>query len=89
MPELKYYDKYTSDNANTACNGNDCLSHGLSETLGWYDDSRNMVSEEYPWLLRSGYFYDSTNAGVFGFSAWYLGDANSIYSFRLVMSPIS
>ncbi|HIT37189.1 MAG TPA: hypothetical protein IAB59_01750, partial [Candidatus Onthousia faecipullorum] len=52
--ESKYYDKYTSNDVSLACNGSECLSHGLSETAGWYNDYRNMVSEEYPWLLRGG-----------------------------------
>ena len=42
MPESKYYDKYTTDNILTACNGKECLSHGLSETKGWYNDYDNM-----------------------------------------------
>ena len=87
MPESKYYNKYTSDNIMTACNGNECLSHGLSETAGWYNDARTMVSEEYPWLLRGGGYTYSPSAGVFVFDTWGLGDANSYSSFRLVMSP--
>ncbi|HIT38065.1 MAG TPA: hypothetical protein IAB59_06290, partial [Candidatus Onthousia faecipullorum] len=85
--ESKYYDKYTSNNVALACNGSECLSHGLSETAGWYNDYRTMVSEEHPWLLRGGLFNGSTGAGVFGFNFWTLGSADSYYSFRLVMSP--
>ena len=87
--ESKYYDKYTSNNVALACNGSECLSHGLSETAGWYNDYRNMVSEEYPWLLHGGGFNNSTNAGVFYFNAWVLGNAGSGASFRLVMSVTS
>ena len=57
MPESKYYNKYTSNDVYKACNGGECLSHGLSETSGWYNDARTMVSEEYPWLLRGGGFF--------------------------------
>ena len=44
--ESKYYDKYTNNNVSLACNGSECLSYGLSETVGWYNDYHNMVSEE-------------------------------------------
>ena len=86
MPESKYYDKYTSDNVNTACNGNDCLSHGLGETAGWYDDYNAMLIEGYPWLSRSSVYYNGTNDGVFRFA----GDTckgngcNDDKTFRLV-----
>ena len=84
--DSKYYNKYTSNNVSTACNGSECISHGLSETSGWYNDSRTTVSEEYPWLLRGGGYGGTTSAGVFNFSSNFGG---SIYdsSFRLVMSP--
>ena len=36
--ESKYYDKYTNNNVSLACNGSECLSYGLSETVGWYND---------------------------------------------------
>ena len=92
MPDSIYYNKYTSNDINTACNGSTCLSHGLSETAGWYNDYRTMVSETYPWLLRGG-SYTTTNslAGVFVFGTndWYVGDANTSGSFRLVMSVTS
>ncbi len=87
--DSKYYNKYTSDNVSTACNGSTCLSHGLSETSGWYSDYHTMVSETYPWLLRGGGFSSTTSAaGVFFFNGTYsLGGASSSSSFRLVMSP--
>ena len=86
--DSKYYDKYTSNNTSIACNGKECLSHGLSERAGWYGDYKNMVSEEYPWLLRGGYYGDFTNAGVFHFfRATTQGSSSSNGSFRLVMSP--
>ena len=88
--DSKYYDKYTSDNVSTACNGGECISHGLSETAGWYSDSRTMVSEEYPWLLRGGGYSNTTGAGVFNFNRTVsLGGPYSNYSFRLVMSVTS
>ena len=86
MSESKYYNKYTSDNIMTACNGNECLSHGLSETAGWYNDSRTMVSEEYPWLMRGGGYSSTAYGGVFHFHIT-TGGTNDKLSFRLVMSP--
>ena len=86
--DSKYYNKYTSDNVSTACNGSTCLSHGLSETSGWYRDSHTMVSETHPWFFRGGGFNDATGAGVFYFSGTArLGGASDNASFRLVMSP--
>ncbi len=92
MPEAKYYNKYTSNNPSTACNGSECLGHGLSETRRWYNDYQNMVSEESPWLMRGGsYDAGGNGAGVFCFYAdgWYIGGANIGGSFRLVMSVTS
>ena len=89
MPEAKYYNKYTSNNPSTACNGSECLSHGLSETSGWYNDYQNMVSEEYPWLLRGGNNSNTSDAGIFYFDTWSLGSGYSNGSFRLVMSVTS
>ena len=86
--ESKYYDKYTNNNVALACNGSECLSHGLSETAGWYNDYRTMVSEEYPWLVRGGRFSDGTGAGVFHFSGT-SGGTYDDYSYRLVMSVTS
>ena len=88
MPISKYYDKYTSNNTSTTCNGSECLSHGLSETAGWYNDYQNMVSEEYPWLLRGGGYNDSAGAGAFGFDPTALGSGGH-GSFRLVISVTS
>ena len=88
--ESKYYDKYTSNNVALACNGSECLSHGLSETAGWYNDARTMVSEEYPWLLRGHGYYYGTGAGVFYFDrAFERGGVSISISFRLVMSVTS
>ena len=87
MPESKYYDLYTSNSVSTACNGSVCLSHGLSETAGWYGDGQTMVSEESPLLVRGGGPAAlASSAGVFNFGNG-SGDANSYNSFCLVLSP--
>ena len=48
----KYYNLFTTVDANTACNGGECLSQSLSETSGWYGDYHNMVTPSSTWLLR-------------------------------------
>ena len=87
MPEVKYYNKYTSSTLNEACDGSVCLSHGLSETAGWYGSASNMILEEYPWFVRSGMKNNTLkkDASIF----YYTNGSGSIsgLSFRLVMSP--
>ena len=88
--DSKYYNKYTNNDVRVACNGSECLSHGLSETSGWYNDYQNMVTETYPWVVRGGSYNDDYYAGVFYFgNASYAGSFVTYYSFRLVMSVIS
>ena len=83
MPELKYYDKYTSSDVLISCSGYVCLSHGLSETSGWYNDYNIMIEEMYPWLLHGSY-YGNPYGGVFGFSHTGIDGSGSINnSFRL------
>ena len=55
--DSKYYNLYTTGDPSTACNGEECKGHGLSETSGWYSDYHNMVNETYPWLVRGGCFH--------------------------------
>ena len=88
MPDVKYYDKYTSDNTLIACNGKECTSHGLSETAGWYNDAKTMVYEQHPWMLRSGSSIATANAGIFFFNHYgTFGAAAFNETFRLVIAP--
>ncbi len=85
MPDAKYYDKYTSNNINTACDGNICLSHNLLETKKWYNDFHTLVSEEYPWLANGGScIQDNTNAGIYAISRTLNKGAARDSTFRLV-----
>ena len=52
LPPSKYYDRYTSNNINTACNGGICYGHALSETAGWYGNNNNFVTPSSPWMSR-------------------------------------
>ena len=83
MPESKYYDKYTSDNVLTACNGNECLSHALSETAGWYNDYQYTVTSTSSWYGRGGHYENNIGGGVFDFSSGN-GAIGSTGTFRLV-----
>ena len=88
MPESKYYNKYTSSTASEACNGGVCLSHGLSETSGWYGDYQTMITASNPWMLHGGGYRNANDAGLFYFGRDDMaGDAGDGSSFRLVMSP--
>ena len=86
MPESKYYDKYTSDNVLTACNNSECLSHGMSEVSGWYNDSNTVVNESYQWSVHSGGYYSGDiRVGIFYFS-YQTGLTDGGNSFRLVIT---
>ncbi len=75
MPDLKYYDKYTSNNA---------YGHALNETSGWYSDYAVFVSSSNPWFRRGGDYSSEAAAGVFYFSVD-AGEASTNYSFRVVL----
>lgn len=89
MPESKYYNKYTSNTLTLACNGNDCLSHALSETNGWYGDVGNMISDAHPWLMRGGYLGSGNIGGIFRIECYGAGNVYVDYSFRLVIGMLN
>ena len=77
FPDTKYYNLYT---------GSSYTGHALTETKNWYGDRAYFVDSSYPWFIRGGYYYDSTDAGVFLFG--YTGGGSNIGdgSSRLVIS---
>ncbi len=86
-PADKYYDLYTSEDPQTACNGKSCKGHALNEVTNWYDDFSVMASEIAPWLVRSGAQSNSTGAGIF---YYHQGRGHRSYvhmSFRQVLTP--
>ena len=86
--DSKYYNKYTSSSIDEACNGSVCLSHGLSETAGWYGDYQEIFTELETWIARDGRYRDDKRAGIFAVGTGSSrGSANLSASFRLVMSP--
>ena len=91
MPDSKYYDKYTTSDINTACNGSACLGHSLSETNNWYIDSNIMANDINSWMFRSGGYYTdpSSAAGIFYFNVNGVNGGGQSISFRLVTSLTS
>ena len=88
LDKVKYYNKYITNDVNTACNEGRCLSQGLSETVGWYNDARTFTNENSSWLMRGGLFGDTDlilDAGIFNFyPSTRLGNGSLSFSFRLV-----
>ena len=80
MPESKYYDKYTSDDVLTSCSGNACISHGLGENWGWYNDIKELVDANNAWQGRGGAFISSIQGGIFYFDNY---DDNGIAAYGL------
>ena len=86
MPEAKYYDKYTSSDVLTACNGNACISHGLGENWGWYYDIAEPVNSSHAWQGRGGAFISSIQGGIFYFDNYNSnGIAASALTFRVTL----
>lgn len=69
LPDSKYYDKYTTTNSLTACNGGICYGHGLSEVSNWYGDVASFVYGSFPWFKRGGYYSSGSSAGSFFFNS--------------------
>ncbi len=84
----KYYDGYTITTPASACNGEVCYGHALSETTKWYNDYAVFVSTNSPWLLRGGLSSWPASTGIGSFSSR-LGEANIGYSFRVVFALTS
>jgi len=85
MPDAKYYDKYTTTVANTACNNQVCYGHALSETRGWYKDQAAFISSASPWMSRGGHHDNMASAGMFHYSL-FDGSANGGAAFRIVVT---
>ena len=90
FPNNKYYDIYKSSSGTsisilTACNGNICYGHSLSETYNWYKDNINFICADYPWLPRSGYADRDASAGIFS-TNFIDGGTYSYVGFRSVIT---
>ena len=76
FPDSKYYNLYTESSY---------TGHALTETKNWYSDIARFVDSSYPWFIRGDYYYNGTDAGVFGFDRD-SGNSFSYNSSRLVIS---
>ena len=76
FPDSKYYNLYTESSY---------TGHALTETKNWYSDDARFVDSSYPWFKRGEYYYNGTDAGVFGFGRD-SGNSFSYNSSRLVIS---
>ena len=83
--DSKYWDEYTTTNALTACNGEICYGHGLSEVKNWYGDYADFVDAGNPWFGRGGYSFGGASVGAFFFNISG-GRANNNNGFRSVLS---
>ena len=70
FPDSKYYNLYT---------GSSYTGHALTETKNWYSDYADFVGSAFPWFVRGGVYYNSSSAGVFGFSRD-IGNSNFLNS---------
>ena len=86
-PDEKYYDIYTTNNRDTACNGTSCKGRAISETVTWYNDYFYMLNNGEPWITRGGQALDSWGStGLFAFGP--ISGLSSTYdTFRLVLTP--
>lgn len=86
FPSKKYYDLYTTLNANTA-SGGICYAHSMAETSKYYNDNNLMAASSSPWVSRGaiGSYYDVISSGVFFYDSNY-GIGNGEQGFRIVLT---
>lgn len=88
MPESKYYDLYTTEDASTACNSGICYGHALSETSGWWYEGSSLYLDNYfSWVNRGGYYEYGAYAGVFCIGSHAAGGAYLDGSSRFTIAP--
>ena len=63
LPKLKYYDNYTAGIMSTACAGDICFGHGLSETSGWFKALATFMNNDRTGLARGGDYMSSNYNG--------------------------
>lgn len=84
-PDSKYYDNYTTETSNTACNNQLCYGHGFEETAGWYNDEATFLTYTNPWIMRGGVFDGDTISGIFSYSGT-LGYSGAFATFRVALT---
>ena len=78
FPDSKYYNLYQGSYSYTG--------HALTETKNWYSDNADFVGSPLPWFKRGGLNDEGAFAGVFSFNSHVIGNSNSYFSSRLVIS---
>jgi hypothetical protein len=71
LPNLKYYNNYSSISFSNACSGSQCYGQALYETstgssdgnYGWYNDYLYFSSSDIPWIHRGGGINPSPSSG--------------------------
>ena len=94
MPEAKYYDKYTGTDSNSDFTKYH-LGDATKETVktkssgsnSWYQDYSYSVNLSSPWVVRGGYYFHGTSAGVFYFGRDF-GGSDSNGSFRVAFGAL-
>jgi len=84
-PNVKYYDNYTNTALQTACNGEICYGHALSETSGWYNDYAYTFDSTKKWFIRGGRFGNKSSSGIFGFYC-HTGGSDTHTTFRMALA---
>ena len=87
MPDSKYYDLYTTTDSTTACGGDICYGHALSETAGWYTDGWSFLTDTNTWVYRSSFHTNTTSSGVFYYSNGVGANAYSTSATRFTITP--
>lgn len=84
FPDSRYFNKFTSLDAATACNSNVCYGQALSETSAWYTGTTTFVDAFNPWMIR-GNASNVAAGSIYSFDA-YRGEATANITFRLTLS---
>ena len=85
--DSKYYDNYTGLQE-TACNGEVCYGHALSETYRWYVDWNTFINQTNSWILRGNWYINNFKAGIFAVDS-YIGDGvDPVDTFRVVITRV-
>lgn len=67
--DTKYYYKYflsiKKGCGTTVFNQGACYSHAMDETLGWYGDTSEVITNSAPWYVRGGKASHTTGTGIF------------------------
>ena len=86
MPDSKYYDNYTTGDSLTACNGEICYGHALSETYYWYGYYNFFLNTDDSWITRGSSYMAKKNSSIF--DGGNSRGAAAIATFRSVISFI-